>query len=102
MGDSPGRCSVTFTFDPTLFGMDRSKNAPPGDRSLTECRENPCSSRISTETETRTRWALRRSLPAPPEAVIAGGASQKAKAPPTPVSYTHLRAHETPEHLVCR
>src|SRR5678815_6062032 len=22
--------------------------------------------------------------------------------PPTPVSYTHLRAHETPEHLVCR
>ena len=22
--------------------------------------------------------------------------------PPDPVSYTHLRAHETPEHLVCR
>src|SRR5678816_3445687 len=22
--------------------------------------------------------------------------------PPRPVSYTHLRAHETPEHLVCR
>src|SRR5678815_1864509 len=22
--------------------------------------------------------------------------------PITPVSYTHLRAHETPEHLVCR
>ena len=22
--------------------------------------------------------------------------------PATPVSYTHLRAHETPEHLVCR
>src|SRR5678815_2969395 len=21
--------------------------------------------------------------------------------PPAPVSYTHLRAHETPEHLVC-
>src|SRR5678815_5828085 len=21
---------------------------------------------------------------------------------PSPVSYTHLRAHETPEHLVCR
>eukprot|EP00658_Telonema_sp_P-2_P052467 TRINITY_DN4068_c0_g1_i1.p1 TRINITY_DN4068_c0_g1~~TRINITY_DN4068_c0_g1_i1.p1 ORF type:complete len:102 (+),score=17.97 TRINITY_DN4068_c0_g1_i1:118-423(+) len=21
---------------------------------------------------------------------------------PVPVSYTHLRAHETPEHLVCR
>eukprot|EP00658_Telonema_sp_P-2_P057492 TRINITY_DN45948_c0_g1_i1.p2 TRINITY_DN45948_c0_g1~~TRINITY_DN45948_c0_g1_i1.p2 ORF type:complete len:105 (+),score=13.71 TRINITY_DN45948_c0_g1_i1:232-546(+) len=21
---------------------------------------------------------------------------------PAPVSYTHLRAHETPEHLVCR
>eukprot|EP00658_Telonema_sp_P-2_P033060 TRINITY_DN24342_c0_g1_i2.p1 TRINITY_DN24342_c0_g1~~TRINITY_DN24342_c0_g1_i2.p1 ORF type:complete len:543 (-),score=129.46 TRINITY_DN24342_c0_g1_i2:112-1740(-) len=24
------------------------------------------------------------------------------EAPPEPVSYTHLRAHETPEHLVCR
>eukprot|EP00658_Telonema_sp_P-2_P042775 TRINITY_DN30768_c0_g1_i1.p1 TRINITY_DN30768_c0_g1~~TRINITY_DN30768_c0_g1_i1.p1 ORF type:complete len:100 (+),score=9.61 TRINITY_DN30768_c0_g1_i1:90-389(+) len=23
-------------------------------------------------------------------------------APRNPVSYTHLRAHETPEHLVCR
>ena len=23
-------------------------------------------------------------------------------ATPIPVSYTHLRAHETPEHLVCR
>src|SRR5678816_4361480 len=28
----------------------------------------------------------------------------KVSFPPTlvPVSYTHLRAHETPEHLVCR
>eukprot|EP00658_Telonema_sp_P-2_P013919 TRINITY_DN15276_c0_g1_i9.p1 TRINITY_DN15276_c0_g1~~TRINITY_DN15276_c0_g1_i9.p1 ORF type:complete len:603 (-),score=111.42 TRINITY_DN15276_c0_g1_i9:14-1822(-) len=26
----------------------------------------------------------------------------KAKSPSLPVSYTHLRAHETPEHLVCR
>src|SRR5674536_373085 len=25
-----------------------------------------------------------------------------ASAGPDPVSYTHLRAHETPEHLVCR
>src|SRR5678815_4322100 len=24
------------------------------------------------------------------------------RAPRRPVSYTHLRAHETPEHLVCR
>src|SRR5678816_430110 len=24
------------------------------------------------------------------------------RTPLTPVSYTHLRAHETPEHLVCR
>src|SRR5678816_3572137 len=24
------------------------------------------------------------------------------RAPCNPVSYTHLRAHETPEHLVCR
>src|SRR5678816_1451903 len=27
---------------------------------------------------------------------------QKAKTTPAAVSYTHLRAHETPEHLVCR
>ena len=27
--------------------------------------------------------------------------SRKVQAVP-PVSYTHLRAHETPEHLVCR
>src|SRR5674536_369551 len=25
-----------------------------------------------------------------------------ARTGPQPVSYTHLRAHETPEHLVCR
>src|SRR5678815_4370559 len=29
-------------------------------------------------------------------AILAGGTN------PAPVSYTHLRAHETPEHLVCR
>src|SRR5678816_641914 len=27
---------------------------------------------------------------------------RKAKSELIPVSYTHLRAHETPEHLVCR
>src|SRR5678815_509729 len=27
---------------------------------------------------------------------------QKTMVANTPVSYTHLRAHETPEHLVCR
>eukprot|EP00658_Telonema_sp_P-2_P036308 TRINITY_DN26296_c0_g1_i1.p1 TRINITY_DN26296_c0_g1~~TRINITY_DN26296_c0_g1_i1.p1 ORF type:complete len:224 (-),score=46.29 TRINITY_DN26296_c0_g1_i1:19-690(-) len=29
-------------------------------------------------------------------------AGDDADMPPPPVSYTHLRAHETPEHLVCR
>src|SRR5678816_3999666 len=29
-------------------------------------------------------------------------ALRDAQARITPVSYTHLRAHETPEHLVCR
>ena len=29
-------------------------------------------------------------------------ASEIVRAQMTPVSYTHLRAHETPEHLVCR
>src|SRR5674536_389466 len=28
--------------------------------------------------------------------------SARSRGRPTPVSYTHLRAHETPEHLVCR
>eukprot|EP00658_Telonema_sp_P-2_P073989 TRINITY_DN63149_c0_g1_i1.p1 TRINITY_DN63149_c0_g1~~TRINITY_DN63149_c0_g1_i1.p1 ORF type:complete len:119 (+),score=13.80 TRINITY_DN63149_c0_g1_i1:139-495(+) len=27
---------------------------------------------------------------------------QHSSGSPNPVSYTHLRAHETPEHLVCR
>src|SRR5678815_4136888 len=30
------------------------------------------------------------------------GRSLDRLATPMPVSYTHLRAHETPEHLVCR
>src|SRR5678816_2463330 len=29
-------------------------------------------------------------------------AQHRDEAEPPPVSYTHLRAHETPEHLVCR
>src|SRR5674536_383287 len=29
-------------------------------------------------------------------------AERGAQPPAVPVSYTHLRAHETPEHLVCR
>src|SRR5674536_192371 len=29
-------------------------------------------------------------------------ATRRPVVSPTPVSYTHLRAHETPEHLVCR
>src|SRR5678815_6092635 len=29
-------------------------------------------------------------------------AGKKLSLVPIPVSYTHLRAHETPEHLVCR
>src|SRR5674536_375867 len=33
-----------------------------------------------------------------------GAADRRRERPPGPgaVSYTHLRAHETPEHLVCR
>src|SRR5674536_357971 len=31
-----------------------------------------------------------------------GGPGRGDGAVATPVSYTHLRAHETPEHLVCR
>src|SRR5678816_2215251 len=36
--------------------------------------------------------------------VIQLGTGKRARRPATtaPVSYTHLRAHETPEHLVCR
>eukprot|EP00658_Telonema_sp_P-2_P072288 TRINITY_DN61444_c0_g1_i1.p1 TRINITY_DN61444_c0_g1~~TRINITY_DN61444_c0_g1_i1.p1 ORF type:complete len:162 (+),score=75.32 TRINITY_DN61444_c0_g1_i1:199-684(+) len=46
----------------------------------------------------------------PSEAETAAAAPQGQQSPPQqqqhqyppPVSYTHLRAHETPEHLVCR
>src|SRR5674536_693 len=31
-----------------------------------------------------------------------GRRERPVEAAPNPVSYTHLRAHETPEHLVCR
>eukprot|EP00658_Telonema_sp_P-2_P005804 TRINITY_DN12193_c0_g1_i3.p2 TRINITY_DN12193_c0_g1~~TRINITY_DN12193_c0_g1_i3.p2 ORF type:complete len:133 (-),score=13.64 TRINITY_DN12193_c0_g1_i3:56-454(-) len=34
--------------------------------------------------------------------VVAGIEDRRLSMNTTPVSYTHLRAHETPEHLVCR
>src|SRR5674536_273648 len=34
--------------------------------------------------------------------VTCAGSCAPGRAWPNPVSYTHLRAHETPEHLVCR
>src|SRR5665254_20283 len=37
-----------------------------------------------------------------PPGISRQGASQKIEHKPDTVSYTHLRAHETPEHLVCR
>eukprot|EP00658_Telonema_sp_P-2_P005324 TRINITY_DN11993_c0_g1_i2.p1 TRINITY_DN11993_c0_g1~~TRINITY_DN11993_c0_g1_i2.p1 ORF type:complete len:775 (-),score=83.67 TRINITY_DN11993_c0_g1_i2:85-2409(-) len=43
------------------------------------------------------RQKSRASSPKPPPGVGGGSAT-----PNIPVSYTHLRAHETPEHLVCR
>src|SRR5678816_3393353 len=45
-------------------------------------------------------------LPTPSSVVTPSPATSAPRAttspPPVPVSYTHLRAHETPEHLVCR
>src|SRR5678815_5172767 len=47
-------------------------------------------------------------IPSPPGKVHAGSAKffdqdlMKMSRDEIPVSYTHLRAHETPEHLVCR
>src|SRR5674536_327459 len=38
----------------------------------------------------------------PQEPVAARVATADGVVTTTPVSYTHLRAHETPEHLVCR
>eukprot|EP00658_Telonema_sp_P-2_P052032 TRINITY_DN40170_c0_g1_i1.p1 TRINITY_DN40170_c0_g1~~TRINITY_DN40170_c0_g1_i1.p1 ORF type:complete len:126 (-),score=26.59 TRINITY_DN40170_c0_g1_i1:16-393(-) len=38
----------------------------------------------------------------PSEALMLAQASGERWHGPTSVSYTHLRAHETPEHLVCR
>src|SRR5678816_2358752 len=45
------------------------------------------------------RFATNDALSWPITAQSAGGTSQAGWGP---VSYTHLRAHETPEHLVCR
>eukprot|EP00658_Telonema_sp_P-2_P066593 TRINITY_DN5557_c0_g1_i9.p1 TRINITY_DN5557_c0_g1~~TRINITY_DN5557_c0_g1_i9.p1 ORF type:complete len:101 (-),score=14.51 TRINITY_DN5557_c0_g1_i9:75-377(-) len=42
------------------------------------------------------------SYPNPNETQIIPRTSEAANPCPGPVSYTHLRAHETPEHLVCR
>src|SRR5674536_396033 len=36
------------------------------------------------------------------ELLTTEAAGDVVRAQPAPVSYTHLRAHETPEHLVCR
>src|SRR5678816_3666068 len=45
-----------------------------------------------------------RLIAVPPGTVVRGldGSETELLADGQPVSYTHLRAHETPEHLVCR
>src|SRR5678815_6033014 len=50
------------------------------------------------------RWGTGRPLRLVTAAVLATVLSMVLAAPADtqPVSYTHLRAHETPEHLVCR
>ena len=36
------------------------------------------------------------------DVILISDSSMLSMENPSPVSYTHLRAHETPEHLVCR
>src|SRR5665254_15859 len=55
---------------------------------------------VGSEPARRGRAA--RSLPSGREAVCDGGQGHDAARCYETVSYTHLRAHETPEHLVCR
>eukprot|EP00658_Telonema_sp_P-2_P004716 TRINITY_DN11750_c0_g1_i5.p1 TRINITY_DN11750_c0_g1~~TRINITY_DN11750_c0_g1_i5.p1 ORF type:complete len:109 (+),score=33.48 TRINITY_DN11750_c0_g1_i5:259-585(+) len=53
------------------------------------------SQQVAAEAETRAADVLE-NLRAQRESL------QRSRAKNKPVSYTHLRAHETPEHLVCR
>src|SRR5678816_462146 len=51
----------------------------------------------------RLRWQalpIRAATPPPPPTTTRGTAPRSSRRSPGPVSYTHLRAHETPEHLV--
>src|SRR5678816_4625184 len=53
--------------------------------------------KLRTPTADRDRTVSRRSKPSSRTTLIG-----EQPNPWNPVSYTHLRAHETPEHLVCR
>src|SRR5674536_377648 len=63
----------------------------------------------SSPTVRPSRWVWARRRPTGPERPVSPIARftgtplvLSPARPPVPVSYTHLRAHETPEHLVCR
>src|SRR5674536_366774 len=54
------------------------------------------------ELEIRTSGEIGTPVPEGKIRAPGGGRKKSLDKDPTPVSYTHLRAHETPEHLVCR
>src|SRR5678816_4874714 len=76
---------------------------------LPQLREERCGNNDSDggagKSQTRpTRLNQQESFEAYPPSQLLGGESWKQSLSHgcKPVSYTHLRAHETPEHLVCR
>eukprot|EP00658_Telonema_sp_P-2_P007134 TRINITY_DN12660_c0_g1_i1.p1 TRINITY_DN12660_c0_g1~~TRINITY_DN12660_c0_g1_i1.p1 ORF type:complete len:648 (+),score=105.34 TRINITY_DN12660_c0_g1_i1:459-2402(+) len=69
----------------TLVQLDAEKGVLPVPKSVSAIRPTACS-------QGQSSWA------GEPGVVI----SRDLEPPPSAVSYTHLRAHETPEHLVCR
>eukprot|EP00658_Telonema_sp_P-2_P029560 TRINITY_DN22478_c0_g1_i1.p1 TRINITY_DN22478_c0_g1~~TRINITY_DN22478_c0_g1_i1.p1 ORF type:complete len:118 (-),score=17.54 TRINITY_DN22478_c0_g1_i1:104-457(-) len=56
----------------------------------------------SHSTGTMDFWWLSAKMSSSLQALDSKKAGESKGITPAPVSYTHLRAHETPEHLVCR
>src|SRR5664279_1709437 len=59
-------------------------------------------SRSATDRMLWIRTRVMRSMTGPSSGLLAGCESARYGMGPTPVSYTHLRAHETDSYLVCR
>src|SRR5678815_3923391 len=76
-----------------------TESTPPPTESTPPPTESTPPPTESTPPPTETTPPPTESTPPPTESTPP---PMESTPPPTAVSYTHLRAHETPEHLVCR